>query len=116
MVVEHDGQLVAVGRYDRHPGTSEAEVAFVVADDYQHLGLGTLLLEHLVRAARRRGISVFEASVLVENREMLDVFRNSGYPFVTTSATGIVSARMSIGPDERPVVMPAGSLDSPIPL
>jgi GNAT superfamily N-acetyltransferase len=116
MVVEHDGQLVAVGRYDRYPGTSEAEVAFVVADDYQHLGLGTLLLEHLARAARRTGISVFEASVLVENRGMLDVFRNSGYPLVTTSATGIVSARMSIGPDERPVVMAEGSLDSPIPL
>jgi GNAT superfamily N-acetyltransferase len=116
MVVEHDGQLVAVGRYDRSPGTSEAEVAFVVADDYQHLSLATQLLEHLARAARQTGITVFEASVLVENRGMLDVFRHSGYPLVTTSATGVVSVRMSIGPDERFVLMPAAPSDSPTPL
>ena len=116
MVVEHDGQLVAVGRYDRSPGTSEAEVAFVVADDHQHLGLATQLLEHLARAARRTGIIVFEASVLVENRGMLDVFRDSGFPFVTTSTMGIVSVRMSIGPDERPVLMPAAPSDSLTPL
>ena len=115
MVVEHDGQLVAVGRYDRSPGTSEAEVAFVVADDYQHLGLATQLLEHLARAARQTGITVFEASVLVENRGMLDVFRHSGYPLVTTSTTGIVSVRMSIGPDEPTVVVPAVDFESPIP-
>ena len=98
MVVEHAGQLVAVGRYDRYPGTVEAEMAFVVADAYQHLGLGTLLLEQLAGAARRTGISVFRATVLVENREMLDVFRNSGYPLSTTNDTGVISVRMSIEP------------------
>ena len=45
------------GRYDRLPGTSEAEVAFVVADEHQGRGLGTLLLEHLAAAARERGIT-----------------------------------------------------------
>src|ERR1700729_571535 len=35
LVVEVDGKLIAVGRFDRHVGTSEAEVAFVVADEYQ---------------------------------------------------------------------------------
>src|SRR5665213_599720 len=34
-IAEDGDQLVAVGRYDRSPGTAEAEVAFVVADQYQ---------------------------------------------------------------------------------
>ena len=40
--------LIAVVRYDRTPGTSEAEVAFVVDDKYQHHGTG-------IRIARRAG-------------------------------------------------------------
>jgi GNAT superfamily N-acetyltransferase len=115
MVVEHAGQLVAVGRYDRYPGTVRAEVAFVVADAYQHLGLGTQLLEHLAGAARRTGITVFEATVLVENREMLDVFRSSGYPQVTTNDTGVISVRMSITPDGEPRAGDAGPLALPGP-
>jgi GNAT superfamily N-acetyltransferase len=51
-VVERSGQVIAVGRFDRIAGTSDAEVAFVVADDYQHHGLGSLLLDELARAAR----------------------------------------------------------------
>lgn len=51
-VVEDGEVLVAVGRYDRVPHSSTAEVAFVVRDDYQHLGLGHQLLEALADAAR----------------------------------------------------------------
>ena len=40
-VVEHDGEIIAVGRYDRLEDPCRAEVAFVVADEFQHHGLGT---------------------------------------------------------------------------
>jgi GNAT superfamily N-acetyltransferase len=97
VVVEDDGTLIAVGRYDRRPGTTEAEVAFVVADAYQHLGLGTLLLGKLVVLARQSGISTLQASVLADNGEMLGVFRHSGLPLTTAfDGGGVVSVRMSI--------------------
>ena len=51
LVAEEGGQLLGVGRYDRSPGTTEAEVAFVVADLYQNRGIGTVLLEQLAAAA-----------------------------------------------------------------
>ena len=51
LVAEDNSGLVAVARYDRTPGTTEAEAAFVVADQYQHHGVGTLLLEQLAAAA-----------------------------------------------------------------
>ncbi len=79
-VVEHDGEIVAVGRYDRLADHCSAEVALVVADESQHHGLGTMLLERLVDTARRPGIGEFKASVLAENSTMLAVFHGSGYP------------------------------------
>jgi GNAT superfamily N-acetyltransferase len=90
LVCEDHGHLVAVGRYERLPGTREAEVAFVVADAYQHRGLGSLLLQRLVEAARDRGIETFTAETLAENRDMIDVFMSSGFPVTTTTEWGTV--------------------------
>ena len=95
-VVERSGQLIAVGRFDRIAGTSDAEVAFVVADDYQHHGLGSLLLDELARAARARGISTFVAETLCENKPMLDVFHHSGFDVSSKIDYGTVWLRFGI--------------------
>jgi acyl-CoA synthetase (NDP forming)/RimJ/RimL family protein N-acetyltransferase len=78
-VAELAGEIIAVGRYERHPGTDQAEVAFVVADEHQGRGIGSVLLEHLAAAAREVGIRRFEAVVLAENVGMIRVFRDAGY-------------------------------------
>jgi GNAT superfamily N-acetyltransferase len=96
LVVEDDGCLVAVGRYERLPGTKEAEVAFVVADNYQHRGLGSLLLHRLADAARERGIENFTAETLAENKDMIRVFMHSGFPVTTTTEWGTVYLRFPI--------------------
>ena len=61
-------------------GHGRAELAFAIAPDYQGRGLATLLLGQLAEAAADNGIDTFEALVLPENRRMLDVFRESGFP------------------------------------
>jgi acyl-CoA synthetase (NDP forming)/RimJ/RimL family protein N-acetyltransferase len=78
-VAELGGEIIAVGRYERQPGTDEAEVAFVVADAHQGRGIGSVLLEHLAAAAREVGIRRFVAVVLAENVGMIRVFRDAGY-------------------------------------
>jgi len=98
IVVIHDDHIVAVGRYNQTPGTSEAEVAFVVADKYQLHGIGTLLLDQLSEAAWGRGIDTFTALILVENRVMLDVFHDSGFPIDTDLEDGTLLIRFSIRP------------------
>ena len=80
LVVEHAGQIVAVGRYSRAAGSPAAEVAFVVDDAWQNRGIGALLLEHLVAIARHHGIERFTAVTQSENTAMLDVFRSGGFP------------------------------------
>ncbi len=79
LVAELAGEIIAVGRYERSPGTDEAEVAFVVADAHQGRGIGSVLLEHLAAAAREIGVHRFVAVVLAENSSMIRVFRDAGF-------------------------------------
>jgi GNAT superfamily N-acetyltransferase len=99
IVVEDGNELVAVGRYDRYPESTTAEVAFLVRDDYQHLGLGHRLLEALAEAAWERGITNFSAETLSSNHDMMSVFLHSGFPVTTSSDFNEVSVRFSIDPD-----------------
>jgi acyl-CoA synthetase (NDP forming)/GNAT superfamily N-acetyltransferase len=82
--------LVAVGRYDRYPGTDDAEVAFLVEDAHQGRGLGSVLLEHLAAAARERGIKRFVAEVLSQNSRMVRVFQDAGYQATREYEEGVV--------------------------
>jgi GNAT superfamily N-acetyltransferase len=102
LVAEEDGGLIAVGRYDRIPGTSKAEVAFVVADAHQRHGIATALLDALAMAASHHGITTFVASVLAENRDMVDVFAHSGFPMATSREDGVVSVRLSLAERHPP--------------
>ncbi|NEK85650.1 GNAT family N-acetyltransferase [Blastococcus saxobsidens] len=83
-------QVIAVGRYDRYPGTDDAEVAFLVEDAHQGRGLGSVLLEHLAAAARERGIKNFVAEVLAQNSKMVRVFRDAGYKAERSYEDGVV--------------------------
>ena len=69
--------IVAVGRYYLDPKTNRAEVAFVVQDQWQLHGIGSFLLNHLIKIARRNGISGFTAEVLRANRPMQSVFNHA---------------------------------------
>jgi RimJ/RimL family protein N-acetyltransferase len=102
LVDEEGGRLIAVGRYDRIPGTGQAEVAFVVADAHHRQGIATALLDALAVAAGHHGITTFVASVLAENRDMMDVFAHSGFPMATSREDGVVSVRLSLSQRHPP--------------
>jgi len=95
-VAELGGEIIAVGRYERHQGTDEAEVAFVVADAHQGRGIGSVLLEHLAAAAREIGIRRFIAVVLAENVGMIRVFRDAGYEITRHVEYGEVNLEFDV--------------------
>ena len=97
-VVMDGERIVGVGRYEHLPDTDEAEVAFVVTDDYQHRGIGSRLLTHLADAARPHGITRFCAQTLSENRAMLGVFLSSGFAVTTESEGGTVTVTFPLDP------------------
>ncbi len=93
-----DDRIIGVGRYDGRRGSDVAEVAFVVADECQHHGIGSLLLDELASAARERGICTFVAETLHENHPMLDVFFHSGFDITRHFEYGTVSLRFPLAP------------------
>jgi acyl-CoA synthetase (NDP forming)/RimJ/RimL family protein N-acetyltransferase len=89
--------IIGVVRYDR-VGPEEAEVAFVIEDEHQGRGLGTIFLEHIAQAARERGIRRFVAEVLPENARMLEVFEHAGYTPETSRDEGFIALSFDITP------------------
>ncbi len=71
-------QILAMARYDVDPGTRLADIAFVVQDQWQGCGLGTLLMKRMGEIAKARGVAGFTADVLDSNKPMLMVFHKSG--------------------------------------
>ena len=93
--------LIGVGRYDRLGARPDAEVAFVVSDEHQGRGIGSVLLEHLAAAARERGIQRFVAEVLAENAKMIRVFTDAGYTADYKYDSGVVELTFPIAPTEQ---------------
>jgi acetyl coenzyme A synthetase (ADP forming)-like protein len=90
------GELIGVARYDRYPGTADAEVAFVVADAWQGSGVGSLLLEHLAARARAEGLERFVAETLAENSRMMRVFFDSGLAPTQSWQSGVAHLVMPL--------------------
>ena len=68
------GHIIAEARFVRDPQRPHADVAFVVDEDYQGLGIASYLYKTLLRLAKNRGIQGFTADVLSSNKGMMKVF------------------------------------------
>ncbi len=84
-------EIIAVGSYYLDPKTNLAEVAFVVKDEWQNKGIGTFLLQYLIRIARRNGIRGFTAEVLVDNKPMQAVLNKSNCKISTEVHGNVIS-------------------------
>lgn len=74
-----EGPVVADARFVRDESDAGvAEIAFIVGDDYQGRGIGTLLMEALAVAARAGGVVTFSARVLSENSAMRAILDKYG--------------------------------------
>ncbi|MDR2866302.1 MAG: GNAT family N-acetyltransferase [Methanomassiliicoccaceae archaeon] len=74
------GKVVMVGLcgYEYDAKKSSAEVSFAVRDDWQGKGLGTYMLNLLIRVAKSRNVKMFTAEVLATNAGMLNLFYRTG--------------------------------------
>ena len=79
--------VIASSSYARY-GDDAAEIAFVVEEDYQGLGIARRLLTHLGKIAVDRGITTFTAEVLNQNAAMQKVFAGCGWPMRSRNEDG----------------------------
>jgi len=79
-LAHENGQLIEVGisRYAA-TGKHECECAVTVADEWKHLGLGTLLMKHLISAARRHGFHQMYSVDAFSNAPMRNLAKALGF-------------------------------------
>ncbi len=77
--VTEERQIIAVGRLSKLHGKNEAEVAVLVSDKYQKLGLGHELLRRVVEVARDEKLSQVSAEMLTDNLAMQIVMKRLGF-------------------------------------
>jgi RimJ/RimL family protein N-acetyltransferase len=90
--------IIGGGRYVRSPKATsiDAEVAFMVEEDYQGLGLASLILRELAAIAKASGVVRFIAEVLPANTAMLQVFRRSGLAMSSRTEDGVVRVALDL--------------------
>lgn len=79
-LIHENGKLVEIGisRYAA-TGEHECECAITVADEWQHLGLGSVLMEHLIKTARKNGFRQMYSIDASSNAPMRDLAKSLGF-------------------------------------
>lgn len=72
-------RIVGISRYGSSADGSECECAVTVRDDWQHRGVGTLLLSHLLQVAKARGIKRMWSIDSASNTRMDELARFFGF-------------------------------------
>ncbi len=80
-------EIIAIGSYYGEDDSDRAEVAFLVREDYQNMGIGSYLLQVLEEIARENQYKAFTATVMSENVAMIRVFKKR-YPEAQIQAYG----------------------------
>jgi acetyltransferase len=71
--------ILGIGRVIAQANPRRAEFSIVVADAFQGLGIGAVLLQRCIDLAASRGIEKIWGLVLVENTQMLALGRKLGF-------------------------------------
>ncbi len=106
-------EIVGIGSYAA-VDTHRAEVAFVIREDMQGMGIASFMLDMLESIATENGFKEFEATVLRDNKAMIHVFKKR-YPnaVITAGISGEVMIKMDFAddPDALPETDEQGEQD-----
>lgn len=84
-VLEQDNREIELGvcRYITNPDGNSCEFALVVADAWQHKGIGLKLMSSLMEVAVAKGLKLMEGEVLASNHAMLALVERLGFAIST---------------------------------
>ena len=97
LFVEKGNQkIIAEARMVRDERTYCGEVAFLIDERFQGIGIGSYLLSCLVEQAREQGLKGIVAEVLADNQPMIKVFEKAGLPLEASLGNGIYSLKLTL--------------------
>lgn len=98
-VVALDGErIVGVGRFEPTDVHSCVELGLVVDDAFQHVGLGSWLLDAVVRLAILEGYTELTANVLSSNAPMLRLLLRCGLDRKVRHGEDVTEVTLSLPP------------------
>jgi acetyltransferase len=79
--LKQEGREIEVGvaRYFTNPDGESGEIALVIADEWQNLGLGTRLMSCIIDAAQEKNFHSLQGEVLANNVKMLHLMNKLGF-------------------------------------
>ena len=89
-------KILAVGRLTRERDPRRGEVAVLVTDRVQHLGLGTELLSRLIDVARQEKLEQLTAHILIENTAMRALTKRFGFTVGAAGESSEVAAILTL--------------------
>jgi GNAT superfamily N-acetyltransferase len=108
-------QIVAVAEYtvpDRN-NLCSADIGIVVEDIYQHRGMGSVLLTHLVIWAQAHGICELTADIAYENHAILSFVRQTALPHHASICDGLIHVTITLTQELSGLGKRLGEQDSP---
>jgi len=101
LVVEHKGadgasEIIGIGRLSKLRGTSDAEMAVLIDDRFQHQGMGTELYRRLIDVARKEKVKRVVSTILSENRDMRAICQKLGFKMRADLEDGTIQAEMTL--------------------
>ena len=87
-------QILGVVRAISTPDKRDAEFAILVRSDQKGLGLGTLLMEKIVRYAREAQIGQLSGMTMPSNRGMINLARRLGFKIDIQLEDGVVNMQL----------------------
>ncbi len=89
-------RIMGVGRMNRAQAGNDAEVAVLVSDRYQKLGLGQELLSRVIEIARKENVSSVSAEMLTDNIAMQVIMKRLGFKVRTSKDMSSVRAYLDL--------------------
>jgi len=88
-------RILGVTRLSIEPGEKSGEMAFIVSDYWQGLGLGTKMVDYTLDIAKEKGIDGVYAIMLQDNYRALSLAKKMGFN-IDYQSDGTVKATLSL--------------------
>ncbi|MEM3614791.1 MAG: GNAT family N-acetyltransferase [Nitrososphaerales archaeon] len=88
-------RILGVVRVSLEPDRKKGEIAFIVADPWQGLGLGTKMVDYVIEIAKEMGVESLYAIMLPDNYQAMKLTKKMGFT-LQKMEDGLVKATLSL--------------------
>jgi acetyltransferase len=87
--------IISVARYGNDPDEDGTELAVAVRDDWQHAGLGKIMLSHVINIAKDNGITNFTGIMDPQNSAIQKLLGKLGYEVKYSMESGFYQVEIT---------------------